>query len=246
MRHLAFVVATCALGCASTVARLDGEIQTPAGKARDGCERRSWLVIGRTRTEYVPEGSRTAKHRDDGVGLYRPGGRHPEDVLALEEELGFAPLLAPHREGVRAYDRDSWIAAGLGTAGLLAIGIGSYLFVDGFETKRVPRADGTTDEKTETTDRVGVGAGVVGLGFALGITGIVLTPALGERAEAQSYRYAFLPGRDDLGQVNAMVEKHNREARERCGGEGPPAAPPADAAEDPAAPTDEAPPKPAG
>ncbi|MCC6213575.1 MAG: hypothetical protein IT376_01815 [Polyangiaceae bacterium] len=219
MRHLAFVVAVSALGCASTVARLDGEIPTPAGPARDGCEKRTWLVIGRTRTEYVPKGSRTAQHRDDGVGLYRVGGRHPEDVLALEEELGFTPLLAPHREGVSDYDRDSWIAAGLGTAGLIAIGIGSYLFVDGFETKRVPRADGTTDEKTEATDRVGIGAGIVGLGFALGITGIVLTPALGERAEAQSYRYAFLPGRDDLGQVNALVEKHNREARERCGGE---------------------------
>lgn len=202
-----------AAGCATTVHRLDGDLETPVGRSQNACESERWLIVGRTRTEFVPEGSKLSRRRDDGIGFYRAGGREPLAIPELSDELEDPELVAPHREGVRAHDRDRVVGASLGAAGLVAIGIGTVLFINAFETSK----DKNGDEQHEVNStRAGLGGGLVGLGFALGISGIVVAPDARERAEADSWRYAFLPGRDDLDRAKKTADGHNGRMRQRC------------------------------
>src|SRR5690606_39870010 len=76
--------------CANTVYRMDGEFETPAGRASTECEKRDWLVVAPTRAEIVPEGSNRSVTEDDGVGLYGVGDDSPVSIIAIGDEL------APH------------------------------------------------------------------------------------------------------------------------------------------------------
>jgi len=203
------------MGCATTVRRLDGEVTTAAGPARNACERESWLVIAPTHTEQVEPGHKLTTPRNDGIGLYRVGDDAPESIPGLRDELGDPPFVITHAEKVKRHDDKRVLAASLGGAALVALGIGTVLFASSFETQ----GEGTAQEELHIDTGRAVGGGLVfALGFGLGIAGIVVSPSPSERAEADAWRYAFRPPEDDLKEVKGMVEKHNLDLRKRCGG----------------------------
>src|SRR5690606_41276172 len=89
MRSFACLAALALLstsGCATTVYRLDGEFETPAGRAAGPCEVRDWLVVAPTRAEIVPEGSKRSMTEDDGVGRYRGGEDAPEAIPGFRNQ----------------------------------------------------------------------------------------------------------------------------------------------------------------
>ena len=61
-----------------------------------------------------------------------------------------------------------------------------------------------------------LGGSLIGVGFGLGIAGMIVSPDAGERAKADQAEYVFVPPEDRASDVNTMVDKHNRAARERC------------------------------
>src|SRR3954470_18991838 len=140
------------LGCASTVTRLDGEFPAPIGPARDACEQANWLVVAPTRVQFIEKTGLRSTPRDDGVALYKVGARHPEPIGnyadAMREQL---PSVDEHVTRARNYDTKTWTAAGLGAAGLIAIGVGTALFVSSFKTDPA-----TQDQKIDGTE-AGVG-----------------------------------------------------------------------------------------
>lgn len=208
-------------GCASTVTRLDGEFATPAGRARDACERADWLVVAPTRAEVVEAGAKTAMPRDDGAALYRVGDKEPQSIIALGETLTHPPpRFDEHAEHVRKYDTKRIVAAGLGTAGVIAIGVGTALFISAFRSERVQNPDGTSDEEQRINGgRAATGGITVGLGLGLGIAGIAVNPSHAERSRAEAARYVFLPPTDSRDSVLDYAERHNQAVRERCEGD---------------------------
>lgn len=205
-------------GCASTVARLDGEFSTPAGRARNACERADWLVVSPTRAEVVEPGAKTATARDDGAAIYRVGDKEPRSIIALGEKLADPPpRYQEHVEQVGKYDTKRIVAAGLGTAGVIAIGVGTALFITAFKSERVQNPDGTIDEEQRIGGgRAAAGGITVGLGLGLGIAGIVVNPNHAERSRAEAARYVFLPPTDPRDSVLGYADRHNQAVRERC------------------------------
>jgi hypothetical protein len=202
-------------GCATTVQRLDGELPTPVGPAQNACESERWLVAAPSRYRRARGTGTEAK--PDGIGVYRVGSGSPESIPALGEELGTSPEIERHSEAVRAHDRDRFIAAGLGGAGIIALGVGAALFAGSFETQRERQADGSFEERQQIqSGTLVLGSILAGVGFGLGIAGIVVNPSARERAEADSWRYAFVPGRDDTRAATKLVDRHNRHVRAGC------------------------------
>jgi hypothetical protein len=200
-----------ALGCASTVTRLDGEFPAPIGPARGACEQAEWLVVAPTRVQLIERGGRRATPRDDGVALYKVGATHPQAIPPLADSLRKElPSVDERVDQVRSYDTRSWTALGLGAAGLIAIGVGTALFVTGFKTDPVtekPATDGT---------QVGVGAGLVLGGFGLGIAGLAVNPGQAERSQVEAARYTFLPPKDSREKVVTWTQSYNQAVRVRC------------------------------
>jgi hypothetical protein len=200
-----------ALGCASTVSRLDGEFPAPIGPARGSCEQAEWLVVAPTRVQLIERGGKRSTPRDDGVALYKIGAKHPEAIPPLAESLRpTLPSIDEHVDQVRSYDTKSWTAAGLGAAGLIAIGVGTALFVSGFKT------DPVTDKPATDSTQVGVGAGLVLGGFGLGIAGLVVNPGQAQRSQAEAARYTFLPPNDARERVVTWTQSYNQAVRDRC------------------------------
>ncbi len=241
VRRLSFVLFGLAAGCASTVQRLGGDVPTRTGPAQTDCEKETWLVIVPTRYEEVNEDGRTTSPRNDGLGLYRVGGSRPESIPAHARELGDSPLVAEHSAQVRSYDRQRLASGLFAAAGLVVIGIGTGLFVSAFESRHVIE-DGvpTTRQEVNTTRSIG-GAMVGGVGFALGIAGLVISPSHAERAEGEAARYAFQPPTDDRKTVRELVAVHNGRVRDRCRGAAYPS-PSSSPAPSPADPTASPPP----
>lgn len=209
------VVALCAVlasGCATTVYRIKGEAVTPGGEAQTPCESKDWLVIAPTRAE-VADAKSGRSHPENGVGLYRVGQTSPEDITGIER-LRKDPLAIEKDEAVTPYRTKSWVAGALGTAGVLAIGIGTGLFVSGFGAKKVRQADGSIEEENDGS-RIGAGGITVGLGFALGISGLVVSPSHAQRTQANATRYVFLPPTPPK-RVESLVEEHNKGVRTQC------------------------------
>jgi hypothetical protein len=200
-----------ALGCASTVTRLDGEFPTAIGPARSSCERAGWLVVAPTRVQFIEGGGKRSTRRDDGLALYRVGAQQPEAIPTLAEPLrAEVPGLEQRIQQTRSYDTRKWAAAGLGAAGLIAIGVGTALFVTAFKSDPVsqqPTTDGT---------QVGLGAGVALAGFGLGIAGLALNPGQAQRSQAEAARYAFLPPTDSPERVVTWTQTYNQAVRARC------------------------------
>jgi hypothetical protein len=205
------------LSCASSVSRLPGEPVTPLGPPRGECETDGWLTIVKTRSQEPTANGRTTQPRDDGLGLYRVGGSDPESIPSLADELGPSPLFLHHTEAVKRHDGKRWLAASLGGAGLIILGIGAYFFATSFETVQTTAADGSRDEKQEIDGtRIAVGSILLGTGFGLGIAGLVVNPSAADRARADQKRYVFLPSEDNPKEVSSVVEKNNRRVRSQC------------------------------
>lgn len=218
MRFLCAAVLCVTTGCASTVSRLDGEFPTSMGPARSDCEKADWLVVAPTRAEFVTDHGRRAEKRDDGVALYRVGARRPESIPSLADDMGtYSPTFERHSSAVRGYDNKQYIAASLGAAGIIAIGIGTALFISAFETKTSRNASGAPQEEHSVNGAAAaIGGGLVGIGFGLGIGGIAVNPGQAERSRAESARYVFLPPEDKREDVVNMTAKYNQMIRERC------------------------------
>ena len=198
------------MGCASTVTRLDGEFPAPIGPAKDACEQADWLVVAPTRVQFVePSGLRSAP-RDDGVALYKVGAKRPEPIPPLAGSMETnLPSVDEHVDKVHSYDTRSWAAAGLGAAGLIAITVGTALFVSSFKT------NAQSQQQIDGTE-AGVGAGLVLGGFGLGIAGLALNPGQGERSRAEAARYVFLPPKDARENVVTWTQSYNQAVRTRC------------------------------
>ncbi|HOU93055.1 MAG TPA: hypothetical protein PLU22_18505 [Polyangiaceae bacterium] len=217
LAHLALAhLALLHLGCATTVTRLEGEIPTPAGAAQGPCEEERWLSLSPTRYEAMSDSGTSSEYREDGLGLYREGDRHPRSITALEEDLGPSPLLPPHRDATRAYDRDRVIAGSLGLLGIAAMGLGAGLFATSFETETTGVPPAVEEEQVVDTGRAVTGAVLMAAGFGVAIGGIALNPTHAERARAQTARYVFLPGQEDREAVVRLVADHNDELRTTC------------------------------
>jgi hypothetical protein len=218
MRLLCGAVMLLTASCASTVTRLDGEFPAPIGPAKNDCEKAEWLVVAPTRAEFVDASGRHASPRDDGVGLYRVGAKHPESIPALADEMGHeSPTFADHADIAHSYDVKTWSAAGLGVAGLVAIGVGTALFVSSFKTKDVKQSDGTTGQQQDIDGtEAGIGGGLVLAGFGLGIVGLALNPGQGERSRADAARYVFLPPKDPRENVVTWTQTYDQAVRDRC------------------------------
>lgn len=247
MRLAGLGVLLLASGCATTVYRLDGELETSAGPARTVCEQDEWLVLAPTQAENVsPEGT-VSEPRDDGLGVYDVGGQRPRSITRLERQgLGPSPLLPPHREGTRRYDQDRIISASLGSAGLILMAVGGALLATSFETNEVPTASGlsTEEEQSVNKGRATGSAVLMGFGLGLGIGGLVMTPTHAERARAQTYRYVFVPENDPTDEVKALIAAYNEDVRAECARSGKdeplPEVPAEPVEEDAAGATDEA------
>ena len=214
MRALCCAVLVLQLGCASTVVRLDGEFETPIGAARTTCEKDDWLVVAPTRAEFVDAKGRRSETRDDGVGLYRVGAKHPESIPSLADDMGQdSTSFAHHGPPVREYDTKQIIAGSLGAAGLIGIVAGTILFVSAFQTETVAGGD---QQQTINKTSAGIGGALVGVGFGLGIAGIVINPGQAERSRAEASRYVFLPPEDKRDEIVQMTGKYNQAVRERC------------------------------
>jgi len=222
MRGLSLAVIFFACGCATTVQRLPGTVDTSVGEARGSCEAGDWLTLAPTRSRSAPSSGSTTTTRRDGIAAYRTGESSPEPIADLREPLGDSPMLERHAARTSRHDQKQLLSAGLGIAGLAALGVGSYLFATSFETRKTTRSDGTTSEKQEISGgRAAVAGIVVAAGFGLGISGIVVSPSSGERARADQERYVFLPPDDDPKEVARLVSRHNRAVRERCSRQSP-------------------------
>jgi hypothetical protein len=165
----------------------------------------------------VQPGDKTPTPRNDGLGLYRVGSRSPESIPALAEDLDRDPMVLRHAEKVRSHDDRRVLAAGLGAAGIIALGIGTALFISSFETETVTGANGIGEEEQNINSGRAVAGGLVFAGgFGLGIAGIIVNPSQAQRSEADAWRSAFLPPEDDPAQVKQLIQKHNEGVRRRC------------------------------
>ena len=200
------------LGCASTVTRLDGEFPAPIGPAHGVCEQADWLVVAPTRVQFIEKTGLPSTPRDDGVALYKLGARRPEPLAthadSLRQQL---PSVDDQVDRARSYDTKTWTAAGLGAAAIVAIGVGTALFVTSFKTDPV-----TQNQKIDGTE-AGIGGALVLGGFGLGIAGLALNPGQAERSRAEAARYAFLPPKDTRDTVVTWTQSYNQAVRDRCG-----------------------------
>ncbi len=206
-------------GCASTVRRMDGEVRTSAGPSRSSCEREDWLVIAPTHAEPALTKKRSDL-RDDGVALYRVGETQPAPLPPLRAALVQTPeearLFDPREERLASHDLRQTVSAGMGILGVIGIGVGTFLFIDSFETKHVVEDGVPGEEQVVDGTKATVGGIVLAAGFGLGIGGLVLNPGQVERSDAEAARYTFLPPKDDPKLVVQMVERHNLAVRARC------------------------------
>jgi hypothetical protein len=211
MRLLCGPLLFLSLGCASTITRLDGQFPAPIGPARTSCEQAEWLVVAPTRVQFVERNGQASSARDDAVALYKVGATHPEPIPPLADSLRPSlPSVDEHVARVRSYDTRSWGAAALGAAGLIAIGVGTGLFVSAFRT------DPVTDKPTTDGTLAGVGGGLALSGFGLGIAGLAMNPGQAQRSQAEAARHAFLPPTEPRASVVTWTQSYNQAVRARC------------------------------
>jgi hypothetical protein len=217
MRWIGVLAGVLLLGCATTVQRLPGDVPQNGGTARGACESDAWLTLARTRSQSPSESGHGTTPRSDGLALYRSGATSPESIPALADELGSTPMIERHRARAERDSGKKWLGAGLGVAGLVALGVGAYLFATSFETQKTTRSDGSTSEEQKiATGRAVAGGILVGAGFGFGVAGIVVSPSTAERARADQDRYVFLPPDDDPKEVGQLVTRYNQGVRDRC------------------------------
>jgi hypothetical protein len=145
--------------------------------------------------------------------LYRIGSSDPESIPRLREEFPASEIVVRHTEAVRKHDDQKLLAAGLGAAGVIALGVGTILFISSFENKR----DSTGEESQEIKGgRAAAGGLLFAGGLGLGISGIIVNPSQAERSRADASRHVFFRPEDETAQVEELVVEHNRRVRARC------------------------------
>ena len=209
----ALVLLTFSTGCATTVHRMDGEFPTEAGPAKTECEKQDWLVVSPTRAEFVDKHGAKSQTRDDGVALYRVGTSKPVSIPSLSDDMGGGPVFLRHSEGVKSHDTKQLVAGGLGVASVIAMTVGTILFVSAFETVRAANGD---EEQKISAARAAGGGITFGVGFGLGIAGIAVNPGQAERSKAEASRFVFLPPEDPKDDVVEMTGRYNQAVRDRC------------------------------
>jgi hypothetical protein len=208
-------LAVALAGCGSTVYRLPGAPVTPGGAARNACESEDWLVIAPTRAEVTSESQKTS-HPETGLGIYKVGSDSPESIPAIEGLQSAS--VEKKREALEPYDRRQIIAGSLGAAGVIALTVGTILFVNAFESKSMVDANtgGRTEQNTINGGKAGLGGVFVGVGFGLSIAGLVVNPDNAERTQARATRKVFFNPPDDPKSVEKVVGDHNAEIRSAC------------------------------
>jgi len=209
----ALVLISLLSGCATTVHRMDGEFPTAAGVAKTDCEKQDWLVVSPTRAEFVDKNGVRSQTRDDGVALYRVGESRPQSITSLSDDMGGGPSFARHAEGVRNHDQKQLLGGVLGAAGVIAITVGTILFVTAFDTQSTPTGD---QEQVISGGQVAAGGLTVAAGLGLGIAGIAINPGQAERSRAEASRYVYLPPEDPKADVLEMTGRYNQAVRDRC------------------------------
>jgi hypothetical protein len=213
MRFVLGVAAIVLSGCASSAYRIGGDPISPAGVAETPCESKEWLVIAPTRAE-VASKSKGTSSPEDGLGLYRVGSNSPLSIPAIEDLT--TPSVGAKRSALAPYERRQVVAAGLGVAGLIAIAVGTIVFVNAFESQTTV-VNGTPTEKTSISGgTAALGGTFVGVGFGMGIAGLVVNPSHAERTRADATRYVFFDPPDDRASVEGMVKRHNEDVRRWC------------------------------
>ena len=222
-RRLAVAIAAACLGfgasgCATSVQRLGGEVATSAGHPVTACERSAWLVVAPTRAELFDRDHERPQTRDDGLGLYRLGEHEPETLSDLTPLMATdGARFARHGELVRDHDQRQVLAGALGVAGVIAITIGTIVFVNAFETEKTTNALGAVEEEQSLDGgKAALGGVLAGVGFTLGGAGIALTPSHTARAQAEADRYVLFPPIDPPDKVADAVGRYNQRVRERC------------------------------
>jgi hypothetical protein len=219
MRFVLGVAALFLGGCASTVYRVGGEPITPGGVATTACESKDWLVIAPTRAEVTNHRKKTS-HPESGLGLYRVGENSPESIPSIDDLQ--SPSVDAKRLDLAPYERRQIIAGGLGAASILAIAVGTIVFVNAFQSRSVLNADGSRREDNSVNGGTAALGGVlVGVGFGLGIGGLVVNPSHADRTRANATKYVFFDPPDDQKTVEDMVQKHNADVRHECAATAP-------------------------
>lgn len=191
------------------------------------CEKASFIELAPTRIEDADVGqparsaatanvsavSKRSINHDDGIGLYRVGSSSPESIPGLRDELPSSPLVAKHAKKLGPYDDRRLLAAGLGIAGVVALGVGAVLFASSFERT----GEGTAAEEQHIdAGRATIAGLVFAGGFGLAIAGIAVSPSRSERAQADALRYTFRPPDDPEKDVIELVDAHNVGVRDHC------------------------------
>jgi hypothetical protein len=213
MRFVLGLAAIVLSGCATSAYRIEGEPISPAGVVTTPCEAKNWLVIAPTRVE-VTNKSKGTSHPQDGLGLYRVGKDSPESIPGIEELT--TPSVEAKRQALVPYHRRQVIAGGLGAIGLVAMAIGTVVFVNAFESQTTVVNGTPVEENTVKGGTAALGGILVGVGFGLGIGGLVVNPSHSERTRADATRYVFLDPPDNRAGVEGMVKRHNEDVRRWC------------------------------
>lgn len=199
------VLVVAVTGCATTVHRLGRETQLPAGPARTACEKEDWLVLGESRAQVIEEGERTPRNVH-GLSAFRVGSADPVDITELDPGQ---PIVVRKKDEVSSFHVRRYVAMGLGLLGAGSMAIGTGVFVDGFQTDAagVQQVNG---------DVVAAGAITVGIGFALGIAGLIVNPSHADRTRANASHYFFDPSQDSRPDVDRLISEHDEWVRQRC------------------------------
>ncbi|HVU01228.1 MAG TPA: hypothetical protein VHE30_05730 [Polyangiaceae bacterium] len=215
MRSLLGLACVCLVGCGSSVYRLPGEPATPGGAASTPCESERYLVIAPTRADVTDEKTKTS-HPKNGLGLYRVGSNDPLDLTSVE---GLdSPSIRRKREETGSYDTKQIVAGTLGAVGVVAIAVGTILFVNAFETKTsIDPATGARKEENSVNGGLAAGGGLTVLGgFGFGIAGLVVNPGTAERTRVRATRHVFFDPPDGRKDVEALVGGYNSEMKQTC------------------------------
>ncbi len=191
---------------------------TSAGHPVTACEQSDWLVVAPTRAELFDRENERPLTRDDGLGLYHVGEHEPETLSELAPLMATdGPRFARHGELVSEHDQRQVLAGALGAAGVIAIAIGSVVFINAFDTKQTTNALGVVEEEQRLDGgKAALGGVLAGVGFTLGGAGIALTPSHTARAQAEADRYVLFPPIDPSDKVLDAVGRYNQRVRTRC------------------------------
>jgi len=196
-RSLVALVLVVLCGCTHT-ARVGPTVPLTTGDPRGECEQTGWLELARA--EVRPWGASPAQ----GLGIFRPGQGHPEDLERVVGRLQEPTIDArvARVEHTDAANRRSltWSLGGLGG---LAVGLGTAVALD---------------------DRNHPAANVFGIaGLAIGLAGVigalVALPSAADQLATEGGHYMFFTD-DDVRAAMRGTERSDQRVRQACAADG--------------------------